>query len=94
MTVRITGIKKDRGNHYNPHEAVSDYQWLDSEGKTGIGTREQMVDWMVNKGGKAYVSSAEGSVWCYINKSLAGTSFLQTQSDKKWSNNLLNLPEV
>ncbi len=94
-TVQITGIRKDHGNHYNRHEAVSHYKWFDpSDNTTGIDTRQVMVSY-IDRGNSAYVIGRDGTkVYCYVNVSAAGTRFLQTKSDGKWSDNLLNLPEV
>jgi hypothetical protein len=93
MSVRIIAIRKDGGNHYNPYEAVSHYQWINEQTRQSrINDRPSMVDW-VEKGGRAYVSSQEGAVDCYVNHSSTGTKFLETHADKRSSNNLLNLPE-
>jgi len=93
MAVRIIAIRKDGGNHYNPHEAVSHYKWLNEQsGESGIADRPNMVGW-VERGNQAYVSSQEGTVNCFVNQSAAGTKFLETRADSRSSNNLLNLPE-
>ena len=93
MAVRVTGIRKAGGDHYDPHEAISHYRWLnESTGETKISNRPTMVVW-VEGGGRAYVSSQEGTVDCFVNTSAAGTKFLQTNADSRSSNNLLNLPE-
>lgn len=93
MAVRIIAIQKDGGNHYNPYEAISAYKWvLEQTGETKITNRPDMVAW-VESGGRAYVSSSEGTVDCFVNRSSAGTKFLQTNADSRSSNNLLNLPE-
>lgn len=94
MAVRITAIRKAAGNHYDPYEAVSHYKWInESNGNTDISSRETMVNWVENKKGRAYVSSSEGTVDCFVNTSARGTKFLQTNADSRSSNNLLNLPE-
>lgn len=93
MAVRITAIRKDGGNHYNPYEAISAYKWVNEQnGDSKITDRPTMVGW-VERGGRAYVSSSEGTVDCYVNQSASGTKFLQTNADSLSSNNLLNLPE-
>lgn len=93
MAVRITAIRKDGGNHYNPYEAISAYKWVNEQnGEGGSTVRPEMVVWVEN-GGRAYVSSQEGTADCYVNRSQAGTKFLQTNADSRSSNNLLNLPE-
>ena len=93
MAVRIIAIRKAHGNHYDPHQAISHYKWLNEQsGESGIANRPDMVSW-VERGNSAYVSSIEGTVYCYVNKSAIGTKFLQTNADERSSNNLLNLPE-
>ncbi len=93
MAVRITGVRKDNGNHANQHEAVTHYRWVDEQtNETGIGARQEMVSW-IEGGGQAYVVSPAGKAYCYVNTSSYGTKFLQTAADNKWSNNLLSLPE-
>jgi hypothetical protein len=93
MAVRIIAVRKDNGNHYNPHEAISHYKWLNEQTReSDIADRPSMVAW-VEKGNRVYVSSQEGTVDCYVNRSAAGTKFLETRADRRSSNNLLNLPE-
>lgn len=93
MEVRIIAIRKDNGNHYNPYEAVSHYKWINETNlQSNIATRQELVSW-IEQGNKCYVRSKEGKVYCFVNVSSSGTKFLQTQSDDKSSNNLLNLPE-
>jgi hypothetical protein len=93
MAVRITAVRKDDGNHYNRHEAVSHYAWRNEQtDKTGLSDRLSMVAWM-EEGGQAYVKSHEGQANCFVNRSAYGTKFLQTNADATSANNLLNLPE-
>jgi len=93
MAVRIIAVRKDRGNHYNPHEAVSHYKWLNEQTRESqITDRPTMVAWMEDNG-HAYVRDTSGTVSCYVNTSRAGTKFLQTHADGRWTDNLLNLPE-
>lgn len=93
MAVRIIAIRKDRGSHYDPHEAVSHYKWLNEQtGQSAIADRPSMVAW-VERGNRAYVSSQEGTVNCEVRRSRSGTKFLQTNTDYHSSNNILNLPE-
>jgi len=94
MSVRIVCINKAGGNHYDPHEAVEEYGWVnEADGKKGKNNRVSMVDWVKNKKGRAYVKDASGEINCYVNVSTAGTEFLQTYADGRWTDNLLNLPE-
>lgn len=94
MSVKITCINKDHGNHENPHEAISHYGWLnENTGKLGRSDRQTMVDW-VKEGNKAYVKDNLGNIaYCYVRKSPRGVEFLQTYSDGTYTDNLLKLPE-
>lgn len=92
MAVRITCVDKPGGNLQNPHEAISQYGWLDeSTGKTKISTRFQMIEFLKD-GRKAYVQDVYGNkAFCQLRKSPYGTEYLQTVTDGKWSDNLLSL---
>lgn len=98
VEIEITGIRKDNGNHDNPHEAVSHYRWVQhSSGKTVISSRPTVVSWL--DGGldgeaiRAYVHRVEPKAYCYVNESAHGTRFLETYPDASEENNLLKLPE-
>ncbi|MEA3539913.1 MAG: DUF3892 domain-containing protein [Pseudomonadota bacterium] len=95
MTVRITCISKDGGNHENPYSAISDLGWIeDGTNKTGKSTRLQMYDWIKNKNGKAYVRDANGATaWVGTAESARGTKYVRTYRDSTWTDNLLALPE-
>ncbi len=92
MAVRITCADKPSGNLQNPHEAISQYGWLDeSTQKTKISTRQQMVEFLKN-GGVAYVQDAYGTkAFCQVRKNMNNTEYLQTVTDSRWSDNLLSL---
>jgi hypothetical protein len=93
MAVRIIKIHKP-GGAQNPHEAISKYAWVNEDtNREGVSDRPTMVDWIGNKKGYAYVTDAAGTVRCYVNKSPAGTQFLQTYADGRWTDNLLSLEE-
>lgn len=94
MAVKIRCVNKPSGNIHDPHEAISDYGWIDEkDGKTGISTREEIVNWIKNKNGQAYVKDIYGNIaYCYVRKSVNGTEFLQTYTDGKYTDNLLSLP--
>lgn len=97
IEIEITGIRKDNGNHYNPHEAVAYYRWVDVNGKTGITDRTTVVGWLewgINGTPvTAYVHRVNPLAYCDVKTSAAGTKFLQSRSDDTSSNNILNLPE-
>ncbi len=96
--IEITGIRKDKGNHENPYEAVEFYRWIEhSSGKTDITARQTVVSWLDNgiKGisVSAYVQRVNPRAECFVNQSAHGTRFLQTRPDATQGNNLLQLPE-
>lgn len=95
MSVRITCINKSGGYHENPHEAISKYGWEnETTGEAGKSNRQQMVDFLENKNGEAYVKDSSGSTaYCYVRTSSNGNKFLQTYSDGQYTNNLLSLSE-
>ncbi|MGI8633799.1 MAG: DUF3892 domain-containing protein [Segetibacter sp.] len=92
--IEITGIRKDNGDHDNPHEAATHYRWVQhGTDKGGISARQKVVGW-VDDGITAYVARVQPRANCYVNKSRSGTRFLQTKADATDQNNLLKLPEV
>lgn len=95
MSVRITCISKDNGNHDNPHAAISNLGWInEQDGKTGSSTRLQMYDWIKNQKGVAYVKDAYGNqVQVGTAETSSGTKYVRTYRDKTWTDNLLALPE-
>lgn len=97
--IRITGIRKDNGNHDNPFEAVEAYRWEQPGTSNGaITNRSTVVGWVDNgyNGSKvlAYVQEEAPKAECFVNESSRGTRFLQTKPDATEKNNLLNLPPV
>lgn len=94
MSIRITCIKRDSGNHENPHTAISSLGWIeDGTSKVGNYTREIMHDW-IKSGGSAYVKDSIGDTACLIAEtSSRGTKFVRTRPDGTSADNLLNQPE-
>lgn len=94
MALQIIGVRKpDRSN---PHEAISHYRWYDDvENTRGTDNREELIKWMEKNKVSAYVLDKDTGrkVWCGIRENKYGTKYLQTYADKKWSDNLLALPE-
>lgn len=95
MSVRITCINKDGGNHDNPHAAISQLGWINEEtGKSDKSSRETLYDWIKNKGGHAYVRDKYGNtVRVGTAETAGGTRYVRTYRDKTWTDNLLALPE-
>ena len=94
MAVRITCINKASGNHENPYVAISHLGWVeDGTGKSGKSTREEMYDFVQNKGGEAYVSSGLSRARLIGAVSPRGTRYVKTVANSTERDNLLELPE-
>lgn len=95
MAVRITCINKAEGAHYDPHVAIASLGWRNEvSGAEGKSTREQIYDWLKNKGGVAYVVDEFGNkAYVYPRENPNGTRFVQTAADRVWTDNLLALNE-
>jgi alanine dehydrogenase len=94
MSVKITCIKKDNGNHENPYVAITSMNWLNEDNqKLGTSTREQMYDY-VKDGHEAYVKDAAGNKAKLVAKTTdKGTKYVKTVADDVKSDNLLKLKE-
>jgi len=95
MSVRITCINKDNGNHDNPHEAIFNFGWTnESTRDSGNSSMAQMVDFIdTNPSGSAYVRAGQRTVTCYTRMGRSGNKFVQTHADGTPTDNLLELPE-
>lgn len=95
MSVRITCISKDGGNHENPHVAISSLGWTNEEsGQSGSSSRLQMYDWIKSKHGVAYVKDQSGNqARVGTAETQRGTKYVRTYRDQTWTDNLLALPE-
>ena len=95
MSVRITCINKDGGNHENLHVAISTLGWTNEEtGESGVSTRLVMYDWIKDQNGYAYVRDANGNTARVgTAETSRGTKYVRTYRDNVWTDNLLSLPE-
>ena len=95
MSIRITCINKDDGNHENPHVAISRFGWINpGTGETGSSTRLQLYSWVKDKSGVAFVQDNRGNLAYLVAKvSARGNPYLQTVADGTPTDNLLRLPE-
>jgi hypothetical protein len=91
LTIRITAIRLEGGTS---HEHITDLWWTNpAAGKTGCSSRQQIVSWIENDDGKAYVDDGRGNradVGVVIPR--YGDKYLRTHADGKWTDNLLALP--
>jgi hypothetical protein len=98
MSVKITCISKDNGNHMNPHERITNMNWTnESTGTTGRNTLDEMVAFVEKHGDRAaYVKDWKGDV-AYIDvvtpKETWRKKYLKTYADGIFNDNLLALDE-
>ena len=94
MSIRITCINKDNGDHYDPHLAITHLGWFeDGTNKRGVATRLEMVSFIEN-GVYAYVKDVYGNVAKLVVKiSPALNKYVKTVADGKETDNLLSLNE-
>ena len=98
MSVKVTCINKDNGNHMNPHERITHMNWInESTNSTGRNTLDEMVAFIEKEGNHAvYVKDNRGNV------AYAGVvtptetwrkKYIRTYADGYFNDNLLSLPE-
>lgn len=94
--IRIVSINKSHGHHADPHHAISSLDWVNVEtGDRGRSTRLEVYEWIKNQNGKAYVTDKWGNkAFVGTRENMYGTKYLQTYSDRVWTDNLLALPET
>lgn len=94
MSIRITCINKDNGNHENPHEAITHLGWTnESNNQNSKNTRLEIVKF-IEDGNVAYVRDLlNHEVHLRVMTSRWGNKFVQTQADGRLTNNLLELLE-
>ncbi|KQO09694.1 hypothetical protein ASF06_05400 [Agreia sp. Leaf244] len=91
MAVQITHVRFS--GFQKTHEAISTFRWKnDGDGDTGDSSKAEMVDYLDNRGGRAFVSSGANRVEVGTVHPSGGTPYLRTYADKVWTNNLLSLP--
>ena len=89
MAVYITAIHLEGGSR---HQHIARVRWeqIDDSSKTGEDSRQQMVDWIRNQNGEAYVRDGDGGVSVLAVD--ASPPYMRTYADGQWTNNLLALP--
>lgn len=94
MSVRITCINKDAGDHNDRHEAITHLGWINDETNVvGKSTRSQMVEF-IEGGNKAYTKDSLNNIaYLVVRTSGSGNKFVKTIADGKETDNLLYLPE-
>lgn len=92
MEIKIIAIKKDNGNHDNPHEAISHFKWVKpNTNGAHVHSREAIVEFL-EEGGEAYVETGGRRAYCAVRDN-GRIKYVQTHSDGYYNNNLLSLLE-
>jgi hypothetical protein len=91
MTIRITAIRLSGGER---HEHIVRLWWTNpADGNSGDNSRAELVTWIEDKNGKAYVEDARSNrADVGVVKPASGPKYLRTHADGRWTNNLLALP--
>jgi hypothetical protein len=91
MAIRFTAIRMSGGTR---HEHIVRLWWINpATSVTGDNTRAELVDWIENEGGKAYVEDGAGNrADVGVVVPAYGAKYLRSYADGKWTNNLLALP--
>lgn len=91
MTIRITAVRLSGGQG---HEHITRLWWTDpASGKTGDNSRAQIVTWIDEDNGKAYVDDSRGNrADVLVVTPRYGDKYLRTYADGQWTDNLLALP--
>jgi len=94
MSVKITCVNKDSGDHYDPYLAITNLGWVNEQsGEKGKSTLSGMVKW-IEGGGVAYTKDAYNKVaYLVVRTSRYGNKYVRTVADGRDTNNLLELSE-
>jgi hypothetical protein len=95
MGIKITCINKDKGNHYNPYEAIRRFGWMNEETREkGFCYLKAMVDFVEKNPNRAYTQDFLGKrAYLVVRVSRSGNKYVRTVTDGKETNNLLELSE-
>ena len=90
MSIRITAIRLTGGA---THQHITHLWWTNpADGRTGDNTRADIVSWIENENGKAYVEEGGHRVDVGVVTPATGPKYLRTYADGTWKDNLLALP--
>lgn len=90
MAIRIVAIRLSGGTD---HQHITRLWWENST-KSGDNTRAEIVSWIENQNGTAYVQDSGGHrVTVGVVTPAYGDKYLRTYADGRWTDNLLALPE-
>jgi hypothetical protein len=91
VTIRITAVRLTGGQS---HEHITHLWWTNpASGETGDNSRPQIVTWIEDDNGKAYVDDGRGNrADVLVVTPKYGDKYLRTHADGQWTDNLLALP--
>ena len=85
--IEITAVRMSGGRH----EHITDLRWRNpTDGEVGVSTRTEMVHFLAQQNGQAYVKDGIGAVEVHVVQ--ANPPYVQTYRDGRWTDNLLALP--
>ena len=92
MAIQFTHIRLSGGTG---HEHIVRLWWTNpANGKSGDNSRAELVSWIEDKDGKAYVQDSSGHrANVGVVKPANGVKYLRTYADRVWTDNLLALPK-
>jgi hypothetical protein len=86
--VYIYAVRLDRADH---HEHITSVRWKNPDsGASGQSSKAEMVNWITNKKGAAYVCG-NGHL-ARVGVVNADPPYIRTHADGVWTDNLLALP--
>lgn len=92
MSIEITHIRLS--GTVRAHEYITHLWWKGVDtGTANSITKAELVSWIDNHKGDAYVGSGSQRVRVYTIHPAGGTPYVRTKADGMWTNNLLSLPE-
>jgi hypothetical protein len=85
--LRITGLFKSKTGK------IIGYTWqVEENKKTGKSKSSDLVEWIEQKGGRAYILiPSDGRIYCSIRVLPSGERTIQSSKDGAWSNDLRDL---
>lgn len=90
VSIQIYAIRLSGGT---THQHIERLWWSDSSsGDSGDNSRAEIVSWIENQDGKAYVEESGHRVDVGVVDPDVGPKYLRTYADRVWTNNLLALP--
>lgn len=93
MPIQITAIRLSGGN---THQHIVRLWWSNpSTSQADNNSRDEIVSWIENEDGNAYVQDSYGHrVNVGVVKPAHGEKYLRTHADGVWTDNLLSLPQL